>query len=666
MGAHDMDIPAAEPAPASQQLDQPATSEELLTVNQELKHTIALLAQRNDDLQNLINATAIGMLFNDRQLRITRYTPAALALFNLIPADLQRPLAHITHMLEDNNLEHDVEQVLNTLQPLEREVRNARGRWYLARFQPYRTHDDHINGVVLTFVDITERKQAEDALRESEARFRILTDAVPQVIWANEAGGAATYFNKRWFEYSGLSYEQSAGPGWQAIVHPDDAPASVEDWQRALVAGQVFDTEYRLRRADGVYRWFIGRNVPLRDADGQITGWFGSATDIEDLKQAEAARSESDERFRLLVEGARDYAMFLLDPDNRITFWSRGAERVFGWSEAEALGQSGDLIFVPEDRASGGVERELETAMRDGRAADRRWHQRKDGSRLFVDGVLIRLDDEQGDLRGFVKIGRDATEQRQAEDALLRAHDELEQRVAERTAELTRLSMLRQELLQRLVTAQEDERRRIALELHDSLGQYMSALTLNLARVQAIEGIAPQIRRELAYFQSIAAEIDVELDRLTTELRPPMLDDLGLGDALVRYVQEWSAANGVAADVIASGFEQARLPAPVETTAFRIVQEALTNVRKHAQAGQVSVIATQTSEELRIVIEDDGVGFDPEHVARSRRGGQQLGLVGMSERAAVAGGTVTVESEPGRGTTIYLRIPSHSQEDAQG
>jgi two-component system CheB/CheR fusion protein len=339
---------------------------------------------------------------------------------------------------------------------------------------------------------------------------------------------------------------------------------------------------------------------------------------------------------------------------------------VFGWSEAEALGQSGDLIFVPEDRASGGVKRELTTALHEGRAEDRRWHQRKDGTRLFVDGVLIRLDDEQGNLRGFVKIGRDATAQRQTEDSLRQAHDELEQRVVERTAELTRLSVLRQELLQRLVTAEDHERRRIALELHDSLGQYMSALTLNLGRVQAIESIAPQVRMELSYLQRIAAEIDVELDRLTTELRPPTLDDLGLGDALVRYVQEWSAANGITADVIATELEQARLPTAVETTAFRIVQEALTNVRKHAQASQVSVIATQTSEELRIVIEDDGVGFDPEYVARSRRGGQQLGLVGMSERAVLAGGTVTVESEPGRGTTIYLHIPRRNQDDARG
>jgi PAS domain S-box-containing protein len=140
--------------------------------------------------------------------------------------------------------------------------------------------------------------------------------------------------------------------GWQAIVHADDGPASVERWKRALAKGEVFDAEYRLRRKDGAYRWFIGRNVPLRHK-GEVLSWFGTATDIEDLKQAEAALRESEERFRLLVEGAKDYAMFLLDVENQITFWSEGAERVLGWTEEEAIGQSGAIIFTEEDKAKG-------------------------------------------------------------------------------------------------------------------------------------------------------------------------------------------------------------------------------------------------------------------------------------------------------------------------
>ncbi len=148
--------------------------------------------------------------------------------------------------------------------------------------------------------DITTHREAEAAIAESELRFRTLANALPQVIWTNEADGRASYFNQGWHDYTGLSFEQSNGPGWQAVVHPDDAPASTEKWLNALAAGEIFDTEYRLRRADGAYRWFIGRNMPLKDEAGRVLGWFGSATDIHDLKEAE----RETERARAAVEAA--------------------------------------------------------------------------------------------------------------------------------------------------------------------------------------------------------------------------------------------------------------------------------------------------------------------------------------------------------------------------
>ncbi len=520
-------------------------------------------------------------------------------------------------------------------------------------------------------IDMTERKRAEEQVRESEARFRTLADAVPQLIWTNDADGWANYFNQRWYDYSGLSYEQSAGLGWQVIVHPGDGPVSVERWQRALAAGQVFESEYRLRRADGTYRWHIGRNVPLRDESGHVVGWFGTATDIEELKQAEAAVRQSEERFRLLVEGARDYAMFLLDPLGCITFWSAGAERLFDYTEAEAIGQSGAIIFTPDDRERGAVEHELRIALTEGRAEDRRWHVRKDGSRLFIDGVQIRLDDEQGELRGFVKIGRDATAQREAEEALQRAHAELESRVEERTSELAAANhLLRQEIVQRrqleaqraalmerIITAQESERQRIAHELHDTLGQFLSALGLRLSMVQSLDGILPTVSDELVRLRTLAGQIDQEVDRLTMELRPPALEHLGLADALSSYAQEWTATSGVGVDVLATGLDGMRLPSAIETTAYRIVQEALTNVLKHAQASSVSVIVERRAGELRVIIEDDGVGFEPSPGAGDGVGGRQVGLIGMAERATLAGGELTIESAPGAGTSIYLHIP---------
>ena len=406
-------------------------------------------------------------------------------------------------------------------------------------------------------------------------------------------------------------------------------------------------------------------------ADGTATRMGGVMFDITERKRAEAALRESEERFRLLVEGARDYAMFLLDPVGRITFWSTGAERVFGWRAAEALGQSGAIIFTPEDRARGAFEQELHTALTDGRAEDRRWHLCSDGTRLFVDGMLVRLEDETGQLRGFVKIGRDASEQHEAEQALQQAHDLLEQRVADRTAELAATNhLLHQEiverqhlaaqravLVERLLTEQETERQRISRELHDTLGQFLSALNMRLAMAQSREGLPAEEREELAQLLALSSQIDHEVDHLTMQMRPPALADLGLADALRSYVEEWSTTSGVPVDLLVLSLDGLQLRGAIETTVYRIVQEALTNVLKHAHASVVSVVIEYQPGVLRLIIEDNGVGFDASAGSAPGTGGRQVGLLGMAERAALVGGELTIESTDGAGTTVYLNIP---------
>ncbi|RYY60814.1 MAG: PAS domain S-box protein [Chitinophagaceae bacterium] len=145
-------------------------------------------------------------------------------------------------------------------------------------------NDDECVGLI---IDITDMKMAQQALGQSEARFRTFSDALPQVIWTNDGEGKADYFNAKWYDYSGLSYEESFGIGWEAIVHPDDRAVSTERWKSALVTGTAFETEYRLQRKDGVYRWHLARNVPLKDDAGKVTAWFGSATDIDAMKVSE-------------------------------------------------------------------------------------------------------------------------------------------------------------------------------------------------------------------------------------------------------------------------------------------------------------------------------------------------------------------------------------------
>ena len=272
-----------------------------------------------------------------------------------------------------------------------------------------------------------ERARAEEALRESEAQFHILSDAVPQIIWTNEAGGVANYFNSRWFEYSGLSLEESFGPGWQAFVHPDDAPASRARWQEALDKGEIFDTEYRLRRADGVYRWFIGRNIPLRDDAGSVTGWFGTATDIEDLKQAEVAVRESEERARALIQNLPGGAAFVLDRELRYVIADGEALVATGFSPEDFLGRT---IHEALDPQLAELYEPYLRAVLKGEAFTLEQHVR--GRDFISRGTPLK--NGSGEVYGVLAVSYDITERKAAEEALHTSQERL--RIALESAQM--------------------------------------------------------------------------------------------------------------------------------------------------------------------------------------------------------------------------------------
>lgn len=520
-----------------------SANEELTTINQELKIKIEELSQSNNDLLNLMNATDIGTVFLDRALRVKLFTPRARDLFNFIASDIGRPLSDITDNLRDFELTADAERVLSTLRTVEREVQTRDGRWHLMRVLPYRTEEDRINGVVVTFLDVSPHKLAEDELRHAE------------------------------------------------------------------------------------------------------------------------------ERLRLVVESVQDYAIFSVTPEGSVSYWNAGAERVFGFAEGEIIGQPIDVVFTPEDRAAGVPESELAGALADGRATDERWHLRKGGSRFFASGV-VRPILRDGMLHGFVKVARDLTAERGAEERLRNAHDSLEMRVVERTGELrdTVEAMLTEvkerrtaeeharALVGQLVTAQEDERRRISRDLHDLLGQQLTAIRLKLSALKDACGDREELCAQLTVVQELAERVDAEVDFLAWELRPTALDDLGLAAALANYVGEWSKHYNIPAEVQVTGFGTGtlRLPPQTETCLYRITQEALNNVSKYAQAARIAVVLERRGAEAVLVVEDDGVGFDP---VEKMAAGTSLGLVGMRERAAIAGGSLEVESSRERGTTIYARVP---------
>ncbi len=269
-------------------------NEELTTVNQELKVKVEEISLSSNNLRNLINSTKIATLFLDRGFRVNLFTPAAAEIFNLIPSDYGRPLTDITHHLQYDHLLADADQVLDKLRPLEREGSTSDGRSFILHVLPYRTADDRINGVVITFVDISRRKAAEDGLRKSDEQFRQFVVASSDSLYKMSADWMVMY------QLEGNQFlADTTQPirSWLEDYIPHEDQASVQvTIQQAITARKTFEFEHRVIRRDGSIGWTVSRATPLLDANGEILEWFGTAQDISERKAAEAALRESDRR----------------------------------------------------------------------------------------------------------------------------------------------------------------------------------------------------------------------------------------------------------------------------------------------------------------------------------------------------------------------------------
>lgn len=274
-----------------------------------------------------------------------------------------------------------------------------------------------------------ERARAEASLRESEERFRGFAENSADVLWiVNATSMKLEYLSPAFERVWGESREavmQDIGR-WAELVHPDDRAQAAQGMPR-LLAGESYTGTYRIVRPDGAVRWIRDTGFPIHE-DG-VTRVGGIAQDITDLLMAEAAVSGSEQRLRLVVDNARDYAIFTTDTTGAITGWWGGAERVFGWTADEAVGQAMAITYTQEDRKQQVPEGEMRTAREEGRAPNVRWHVRKDGSRAFIDGIMTPLRDPDGALTGFLKIGQDVTERHASEQRQKLLLAELQHRV---------------------------------------------------------------------------------------------------------------------------------------------------------------------------------------------------------------------------------------------
>jgi PAS domain S-box-containing protein len=483
--------------------------------------------------------------------------------------------------------------------------------------------------------DITERKAAERALRESEERLALAVAGGLEGVWDWNLETNAVVYSSRWKGMLGYSEEEIEPhvSAWERLVHPDDRPRADRAHESVALSDRAtYEAEFRLRHKDGHYVPVLSRGFPVRrEPGGPVVRIVGTHVDLTEQKRAESTLRENEERLKLAFAGAQEGVWDWNLETGAVVYSSRWKEMLgYAEDEVEPHVRAWERLLHPDDmerarQVNESVKQGAETYEGEFRL------RHKDGHYVHVlsRGYPVRRE-PGGPVVRIVGTHFDLTARKQAE--------------AERA---------RSELLTRLVFAQEDERRRIGREMHDQFGEQLTALAHGIRMLKDACGDHEEWRAHVESIEAIAQQLDRDVDQLVWELRPTALDDLGLRAALANYVQNWSSRVGIAATLHTSGLIDDRLPSDAETALYRIAQEALTNVAKHSRADNVGVILERRADHVLLIVEDDGVGFDP---AATGGTGQGFGLAGMQERAGLIGASLEIESSTGKGTTVFVRM----------
>lgn len=465
-------------------------------------------------------------------------------------------------------------------------------------------------------------------MRESPTLYSKLVNSLDCIVW--EADGETfqfTFVSPQAEKILGYPIKQWLEPNfWRDHTHPDDT-----DWCSAFCLDSTrkredHEFEYRMIAADGSIVWLHDIVSVKVEPNGGLY-LRGVMLDITERKQAEADLRKQKEILQKIFDHIPVMVSFR-DAEGRLQLVNREWERTFGWSLAEIQTHNGDILTeIYPDVANHRQAREwidaaraewknFRSKARDGRVLDTAW-------------AIARLSNGTS-----VCIGQDITEQKRADED-------------------------RQRLRQRLMTAHEDERRHLSRELHDNIGQYLSALLLGIESLSRVPDLPVTALNQLSYLKETTKQFESDVHSVALELRPTILDDLGLEAVLSSFAREWGKRHDQRIKVAfnSTGFSNPndRLPHDVEIAIYRVVQEALTNASRHSNAEIVSIILERDQQRVRVIIEDDGVGFDAEKFMSGPVDNQRLGLMGMQERVQLVGGEFKIDS--GAGTTIVVTVP---------
>jgi PAS domain S-box-containing protein len=424
----------------------------------------------------------------------------------------------------------------------------ALGMWFsISVYSPRKEH------FVAIFEVITEQKEAERALKESEERFRQMANSIPQLAWIAKGDGYIFWYNQRWYDYTGTTPDQMLGWGWQIVHDPEILPDVLKQWKDSIATGKPFDGVFPLRGADGRFRQFLTRVLPMKDTEGRIIQWFGTNTDITDRKQMEEALQKSHDELEVRVQ---ERTAELYERNKELTI--EIVERLKMW---QALQESKEQLRI---------------------------------------------------------------------------------------------------LASQILSAQENERKRIALEVHDVLGSSLSAIKFKAeeAMLHLPKDGPSDISRPLEALIPLIQDTIEEARRIQSDLRPPLLDDLGIVPTLSWFCRRFETIYSGTKVEQAVAIPEEEVPDHLKIVLFRITQEAMNNIGKHAQADSVYLGLRKGDGAIELLIKDNGNGFDPESLSSREISKKGMGLSSMRERVQFSGGSFSIESVQGKGTVIRVLWPA--------
>ena len=489
-----------------------------------------------------------------------------------------------------------------------------------------------------------------------------IVDSSDDAIVSKTLDGVITSWNNSAERMFGYTREEAVGQHITLVIPEDRRDEEVKIVERLRRGDRVDHFETVRVRKDGTLLDLSLTISPVKDAAGRVVGASKVARDITERKQVEQALAE---RARLL--DLSNDAIFVRDAADRVTYWNKSASELYGYSREEAVGRvSHELLRTkfPEP-----LERITEQVQQDNRWTGELTHRHKDGRRIVVASRWALDRDGRGHQKCVLETNSDITQQklneralRESEERLRTLSDGLEiqvrartQELEQRNAEILQQSEQLRELSNRLLKTQDDERRRIARELHDSAGQLITVLGMNLAGIAQRVGQNPSLSETVEDTQNLVQQLSREIRTTSYLLHPPLLDENGLSQAIHWYMQGLKERTDLEIELSVPG-DFGRLPADLELTIFRIVQEGLTNIHRHSGSKTATIRLARTADSVLLTIEDHGKGISPEKLAALRAQRTGVGITGMRERVRHLKGVMDIQSN-GIGATISVTFP---------